>query len=152
MNQMRRDPDFLQIVRQNTIVVDNNPSLMTSIREKKMDDIRSKLKNEFIKSFRVSEQEDCGICLMPFEKPCNVSVLKCSEKHYFHDYCIKGLIDYRKNNSSFKAKCPLCRKEIDESGIVTRPYGGLEQTELNDIKITEKPSENIKDMFALKDP
>ena len=48
----------------------------------------------------------------------------------------------------------MCRKEIDESGMVTRPYGGLEQTELGDIKITEKqdPVDTMKDMFKLKDP
>ena len=122
--------------------------LMTSMRKGKLGDARDGLRNNFIKSFRMKEQEDCAICMEEFVKPCKISVLKCSEKHFFHDYCIQEMIKYRKDKGG-SAKCPMCRKEIDEDGIETRPYGGLEvsEVELDKINVTEKPSESVKDIF-----
>ena len=55
------------------------------------------------------EANDCCICLQTFVATDEVIVLPCSDRHVYHEACIKDYLD-----STVKVKqCALCREEID---------------------------------------
>ena len=48
----------------------------------------------------------CSICLADIAQEEEIIKLKCSEKHVFHENCIKSWMDV-------KICCPVCRKNIN---------------------------------------
>ncbi|CAI5454271.1 unnamed protein product [Caenorhabditis angaria] len=68
----------------------------------------------------VEEEEDCGICWMPFEATGTCHPTTCS--HKYHKNCLKNWLI---NN---QRTCPQCRrivKKIDTNGVVTRVKMGM---------------------------
>jgi hypothetical protein len=53
----------------------------------------------------IKGDQECKICLMPYEIQEDIIVLKCSELHNFHSGCFR---EWAKNSTT----CPLCRKDI----------------------------------------
>jgi hypothetical protein len=51
--------------------------------------------------------DDCCICLEPFDHRANLVVTKC--KHCFHSPCLLKLIDHAKRRANAPISCPLCR-------------------------------------------
>ncbi len=49
---------------------------------------------------------NCPVCFQDVMVGEKVIVLKCSHKHVFHELCIKGWTQLRKNT------CPVCRAVI----------------------------------------
>jgi len=57
---------------------------------------------------REQGQEDCTICLQPFEEGESVRVMSCSPMHLFHAACIDPWL--RRQST-----CPICRRALFES-------------------------------------
>ncbi len=50
----------------------------------------------------------CSICMMEFNTTNDVVILPCSDKHMFHELCIKGWLN-------LKSTCPICRHDLATS-------------------------------------
>ena len=70
---------------------------------------------------------DCSICFEPCILKEDVTHLSCN--HYFHTSCIKKWKLQKRNT------CPLCRKPIDKSPIITKSQNNFDdlRTTLGDI-------------------
>jgi hypothetical protein len=55
------------------------------------------------------EGADCCICLETFKASDEVIVLPCSNRHVYHEACIKDYLD----SQTKKKQCALCRETID---------------------------------------
>jgi len=66
---------------------------------------------EILDQFLISQKADknhcneCIICLNEIEEGQDIIILRCSQLHYFHSYCIKK---WFRNTVS----CPICRKQL----------------------------------------
>ena len=47
----------------------------------------------------------CAICMMDFSTSDSVIILRCNDKHMFHELCIKGWLNV-------KNTCPNCRHDL----------------------------------------
>lgn len=47
----------------------------------------------------------CSICMMNFDTSDRVIILPCSDKHMFHELCIRGWLN-------LKTTCPICRYDL----------------------------------------
>lgn len=61
---------------------------------------------EKLKAKYEGEVVPCSICLADISQHEEIIKLKCSEKHVFHENCIKSWMDV-------KICCPVCRKNIN---------------------------------------
>eukprot|EP00828_Plagiopyla_frontata_P049216 TRINITY_DN9711_c0_g1_i3.p2 TRINITY_DN9711_c0_g1~~TRINITY_DN9711_c0_g1_i3.p2 ORF type:complete len:104 (+),score=15.73 TRINITY_DN9711_c0_g1_i3:41-313(+) len=52
-----------------------------------------------------NETDKCMICLQEYEEDNPIIILKCSNKHYFHEECIKNWLQ-------INGVCPACRQKI----------------------------------------
>ena len=57
---------------------------------------------------KLSEDEECALCMELFVDSDEVRVLKC--RHYFHTKCITEWLVVGQRNK--KRSCPLCQHEI----------------------------------------
>jgi len=76
---------------------------MREIRHTKAD--RDKI-IEKLKAKYVGDVIPCSICLLDIAQNEEIIKLRCSEKHVFHECCIKSWMDV-------KICCPVCRKNIN---------------------------------------
>ena len=65
---------------------------------------RKKKQNSSKKSSPKSSPKDCPICLEEVNKK-NASKIQCSNKHLYHDKCIKQWMNQ-------KTECPLCKENL----------------------------------------
>jgi hypothetical protein len=66
-------------------------------RDKIIEELKAKYKGEVM---------PCSICLADIAQNEEIIKLKCSEKHVYHEKCIKSWMDV-------KICCPVCRKNIN---------------------------------------
>ena len=62
--------------------------------------------------------DDCPICMEPFEREQNIICLPCNNGHVFHDHCIGEWV--KRNNC-----CPLCKAEITKEAIEGAELGNI---------------------------
>jgi len=73
-------------------------SLIRKIRTQRLN------KLDFLEDYKMTEKEDCCICLDSIEK--NTTIKKISCNHHFHPECLNKWMNQNKN-----PKCPLCRQD-----------------------------------------
>ena len=55
----------------------------------------------------ISDENECIICMMPFNEDDLITKLNCDGKHFYHTSCIEGWIKQGNN------QCPVCRQIIN---------------------------------------
>jgi hypothetical protein len=79
-------------------------------------------------------ENDCAICMCPFDKDSAITQLKCNPQHYFHDECIERWV--KEGNNS----CPHCRAPIDDVDRIRAMMEGGEWEFSEEFKKSEKKS------------
>ena len=65
-----------------------------------------KLGNSSYNKKKQAGQNTCAICIDQFTDKCQITVLPCDVRHYFHTKCIQQWLERETN-------CPLCKAPID---------------------------------------
>jgi hypothetical protein len=99
-----------------------------------------------MQSMRLSENTECIICQVGFVVPCQIQVLGCNPKHFFHKDCVNQWIDFNKS-SARTPTCPMCRIDIDVSKITTKDYKGITQ----EVKPPMTEAEKVNDALEMFD-
>lgn len=105
--------------------------------------MKNELQGNFMQSMIITQIMDCAICLCRFSDSDEVTVLACSDKHYFHSDCAKGWVDSEKAKNK-SPECPLCRNKIDEALLKKRKIRENDQIKVDladDLQVFEPESE-----------